>query len=176
MSSSVPTKRLTDDNIPFHLVRLVDSESGSLLPLAPFKPILDSIDRKTHHVELVANAPDPIVKIVNTKDAREKYKELKKRAQAAARAQVRKEIQLSWGVAAGDLAHKVEKVRQELMGGKRVDLIFASKKGQVVPTKQEMDARLKGVLETLVDVGREYLPREERKTTNVLYLKPLSQQ
>ena len=175
MSSSGLTKRPTDDNIPFNLVRLADSESSSLRPLAPLKAILDSIDRKTHHVELVSDAPDPIVKIVNTKEAREKYRELKKRAQAAARAQVRKEIQVTWGVAAGDLAHKLGKVRQELVGGKKVDLIFASKKGQVVPTKEEMEARLKAVLETLADVGKEYLPREVRKTTTILYLKKPSQ-
>jgi len=175
MSSFGPIKRMTDDEIPFNFVRLVDPESGSLRPLAPLAPILDSIDRKTHHVELVVDAPDPIVKIVNKREAREKYKELRKRAQAAARAQVRKEIQVTWGVAAGDLAHKLEKVRHELMGGKKVDLIFASKKGQVVPTEKEMDARLKGVLETLADVGKEYLPRQVRNTANVLYLKPLSQ-
>ena len=174
MSSSVPNKRPTDDDIPFGLVRLVDSESGSLRPLAPLRTILESIDRKTYHVELLTESPDPIVKIVNTKEARDKYKDLKKRARAAARAQVRKEIQVTWGVAAGDLAHKLEKVRQELVGGKKVDLIFASKKGQVVPTKQEMDTRLKGHLETLADVGKEYLPREVRKAATVLYLKPLS--
>ncbi|KAF9652092.1 hypothetical protein BDM02DRAFT_3183821 [Thelephora ganbajun] len=169
------TKVITGMPIPFRLVRLADSESGSLHPLAPLQIILNSIDRKTHHVELVADAPDPIVKIVDTKQAREKYKEAKKRAQAAARAQVRKEIQVTWGVAAGDLAHKLEKVRQELAGDKKVDLIFTSKKGQVVPTKQAMDARLQGVLETLTDVGKEYLPREQRKNMVALHLKPLSQ-
>lgn len=175
MSSSGPNKRPTDGDIPFALVRLVDSNSGTLQPLVPLKTILGSIDRKTHHVELVADRPDPIVKVVNTREAREKYRELKKRAQAAARAQVRKEIQVTWGVAAGDLAHKLEKARNELVGGKKVDLIFATKKGQAVPTIQEMDARLKGALETLADVGKEYLPREVRKTMTVLYLKPLSQ-
>jgi translation initiation factor IF-3 len=174
MSSYGPNKRPTDENIPFNFVRLVDPESGSLNLPTSLKTILGSIDRKTHRVELVTDAPDPIVKIVDTKEAREKYKELKKRAQAAARAQVRKEIQVTWGVAAGDLAHKLGKVRQELMGGRKVDLIFASKKGQVVPTKQEMEARLESVLETLADVGKEYLPREMRNTTNVLFLRPLS--
>lgn len=175
MSSAAPNKRLTDDDIPFKLVRLADSESNALHPLAPLKTILNSINRKTHHVELVADAPDPIVRILNTREAREKYKELKKRAQAAARAQVRKEIQVTWAAAPGDMAHKLGKARQELMGGKRVDLIFASKKGQVVPTAQVMDARVKEVLETLEDVGKEYLPREVRKTMTVLYFKPLSQ-
>lgn len=177
MSSSVPgpNKRLTDDEIPFNLVRLADSESGSLHPLAPLKTILSSIDRKTHHVELVADRPDPIVRIINKKEAREKYKELRKRAQAAARAQARKEIQVTWSAAPGDLAHKLGKVRQELVGGKKVDLIFTSKSGQVVPTKQEIDARLKGVLDTLTDVGKEYLPRAVRRAMTILYLKPLSQ-
>ena len=138
-------------DFPWHIL-------GFLHPLIPLRTILSSIDPETHHVELVADAPDPIVKIVDTKEARERYKAAGRRSQAAARAHVRKEIQVTWSVAAGDSAHKLEKARQELVGGKTVDLIFASKKGQVVPTKQEMDARLRGVLETLVDVGREYLP------------------
>jgi translation initiation factor IF-3 len=175
MSSYSPSRRLVNDKIPFAVVRLADPESGSLHPLAPLNTILNSIDHKTHHVELVADAPDPIVKIVDTKQAREKYKEAKKRANEVARAQVRKEIQLTWGVEAGDLAHKLEKVRQELAGGKKVDLIFASKKGQVVPTKQMMDIRLKGVLDTLTDVGKEYRSRQERKNMTALYLKPLDQ-
>ena len=174
-SSSATGKRLVDDEIPFRIVRLADPESGSLRPLAPLRTILDSIDRTTHHIELVADAPDPVVKIVDTKQAREKFREAKKRAQAAARAQVRKEIQLTWGVAAGDLAHKLEKARQELAGGKKVDVIFASKKGQVVPTKQMMDTRLKGVLDSLSDVGKEYRARGEQKNIVALYLKPLGE-
>ena len=168
-------KRLANEKIPFRFVRLADPESGSLHPLAPLQTILDSIDRKTHHVELVADAPDPIVKVVDTKQAREKHKEARKRAQAAARAQARKEVQVTWGVAAGDLAHKMEKVRQELVGGKKVDLIFTSKKGQVVPTRQAMDIRLQGVLDTLADVGKEYRPRAEQKDMTALYLRPLVQ-
>lgn len=175
MSSYTTGKRLIDNDIPFRVARLVDPESNSLHPLAPLQFILNSIDRKTHHIELVADAPDPIVKIVDTKQAREKYKEAKKRGQAAARAQVRKEVQVTWAVAAGDLAHKLEKVRRELVGGRKVVLIFTSRKGQVVPTKQEMDTRLKDVLETLADAGKEYLPREQRGNMATLHLKPPKQ-
>lgn len=175
MSSYTTGRRLVNDKIPFKVVRLADPESGSLHPLAPLETIFNSIDRKTHHIELVADAPDPVVKIVDTKQARDKYKEMKKRAQAAARAQVRKEIQLTWGVAEGDLAHKLEKARQELVAGKKVDLIFASRKGQVVPTKQMMDTRLKSVLDTLTNVGKEYRSREVRKNMTALYLKPLGE-
>jgi len=174
-SSSATGKRLVDDDIPFRVVRFVDPESGALRPLTPLRALLGSIDRTTHHIELVADAPDPVVKIVDTKLAREKYKEAKKRAQAAARAQVRKEIQLTWGVAPGDLAHKLEKARQELAGGRKVDLIFASKKGQAVPTKQVTDTRLREVLDTLADVGKEYRARGEQKNMTALYLKPLGE-
>ena len=175
ISSSATGKRLVDDNIPFRSVRLADPESGSLHPLAPLRTILNSIDRKTHHVELVADRPEPIVKIVDTRQAREKYREMKKRAQAVARAQVRKEIQLTWGVAEGDLAHKLGKARQELAGGKKVDVIFASREGQVLPTKQAMDTRVEGVLDALADVGREYLPRRVRKKMVAMYFRPLGE-
>jgi len=114
-----------------------------------------------------------VVKIVDTKEAARKYKEQKKQAKAVARAQEHKEIQLTWGVASGDLAHKMNKVRQELEKGRRVDLILAHKRGQVVPTKQDMNARLKEILDALSDVGKEYLPRDERNNITALHLKPL---
>ena len=173
ISSFNPPKRPTNDEIHFETVRLVDPESGSLLPLASYQSILDSIDHKTHHIELVAHVPYPVVRIVDTRQAREKYKEVKKRAQAVARAQARKEIKVTWGVAAGDLAHKLGKARQELEGGKKVDLVFSIRQGQVAPTKQMMDTRVKGVLDTLADVGKEYMARREVKGTIALYFRPL---
>jgi translation initiation factor IF-3 len=124
-------------------------------------------------VELVSEHPQPVVKIVDTKEAARKYKEQRKQAKAVARAQEHKEIQLTWGVASGDLAHKMNKVRQELEKGRRVDLILAHKRGQVVPTKQDMGARLKEILDALSDVGKEYLPRDERNNITALHLKPL---
>lgn len=87
-------KRPVSDQNPFKFVRVADPESGSLHPPASLKTILNSIDCKTRHVELVAGAPDPIIKIVDTRQVREKYKEMRKQAQATARAQARKEIQV----------------------------------------------------------------------------------
>lgn len=173
VSSSPTGKRPVNDQIPFKFVRIADPETGGLRPPTSLKTILNSIDCKTHHVELVAGAPDPIVKIVDTRQAREKYKEMKKQAQATARAQARKEIQVSWSVAEGDLAHKLGKARQELSGGKKVDLVFISRPGQERPTKQMMYTRVEGALNALADVGKEWLPRGARRDATILFLKPL---
>jgi translation initiation factor IF-3 len=154
-------------------VRLVDSETGALQPPQSLKSIIASIeDPRAFHVELVTDNPSPIVKIIDTKAALLKFKEQKKHDREVARAQAHKEVQLTWGVASGDLAHKLNKVRQELVKGRRVDLIFAPKKGQILPTKQGIEVRLKETMDSLADVGKEYLPREERKNIVALYLKP----
>jgi len=168
------TRRPRNEAIPFPVVSLVDPETNALQPPTPLKTILASIqDPKSYHVELVADTPHPIVRIVDTKEALLKYKEQKKHSRTVARAQEHKEIQMTWGVGSGDLAHKVNKVRQELQKGRRVDLIFAPKKGQPVPTKQGMEIRLSQTLEALADIGKEYLPRDERKHIIALHLKPI---
>jgi len=90
---------------------MVDPETGRLNPPTALGDILSTINPKTHFVELVSEDPGPIVKVVNKKEAFDRYKEHKAKLKAVAKQQLdQKEIQLTWGVAQGDLAHKLKKV------------------------------------------------------------------
>lgn len=173
-SSTATQKRRSDEDIPHRVVQLVDAETGRLNPPSALRDLLSSIDRKTHHIELVREEPNPIVKIINKKEAFNKRKEQKARMKEVARKCTQKEIQMTWGVASGDLAHKLNKVREELMKGNRVDLVYAPKKGQPLPSPIEMELRAQETVDFLADVGKEWKSREVQRTVTALYLQGTS--
>lgn len=169
------SKILRDDKIPHRLVQLVDPATKHLLPLRPLAELLASIDRKTQFVELVAEHPAPIVKIIEKKAAYEKRKEQKRRAKEVKRRNIQKEVQLTWGVALGDLEHKLKKVRSDLEKGYRVDLVFAPKSGHELPSPTEMQNRADKTVALLSDVAKEWKPRETRKTMIAIYFQGLGE-
>ncbi|KDQ65073.1 hypothetical protein JAAARDRAFT_146426 [Jaapia argillacea MUCL 33604] len=170
-SSNLPPSRPRDKFIKYRMVRLVDPETGGLQPFAPLANILAAIDRTTHFVELVTETPEPIVKLISKQEANEKRREQKaKQKELKAKAREQKEVQMTWGVAAGDMAHKLKKVRQELVRGNRVDLVFAPKKGQKWPTPEEMVQRANQVVDDLKDVGKEWKERAVSKHTTIIRL------
>lgn len=81
---------------------------------------------------------------------------------------------MTWGVAPGDLAHKLKKARQELEKGNKVDIVFAPKKGQTVPGPAEMQARMSAAAEQLQDVSKERQARTAEKNMAILHLGKLS--
>lgn len=163
------SNHLRDRDIPHRIVQLV-GDDGRLGPQTPLSHILASIDPKTHFVELVSADPTPIVKIQSKKENYEKQKAFQKRQKEVATTRVRKEIQMTWGVEPGDLAHKLKKARKEFDKGNRVDLAFAPKVNQKPPHPDAMAARLNEVLDTLSDIATEWLPRRMEKGVAVMYL------
>lgn len=161
---------LRDRDIPYHIVQLVN-EDGRLEPPAPLSHIIASIDSKTHFVELVSEDPQPLVKIKNKKQEYIKMKEWKRRQKEVAASNIQKEIQMTWGVELGDLAHKLKKVRKELERGNRVDLVYAPKANQVIPSRVIMENRIKETVEMLSDIAKEWMPRRFEKGVAVLSLK-----
>ncbi|KAF8883429.1 hypothetical protein BD779DRAFT_1663157 [Infundibulicybe gibba] len=168
-------KYLRDGQIPHRTVQLVDQTSGRLTPPTTMAEVLASINRKTHFVELVSTEPTPIVKIIDKKEAFEKRKQQKAKAKEVSKKNTQKEVQLTWGAAAGDLSHKIKRVRQELEKGSKVDLVFAPKKGQPLPTPPEMRQRVDEVVEMLSDVAKEWKEKEFQKTAAAIFLQGLSQ-
>jgi translation initiation factor IF-3 len=149
----------------------VDSETGRLNPPKPLRDILSSVDLKTHYVELVGEQPDPTVKIISKKDTFDKFKERKAKMKSTAKNEIeQKEIQLTWGVASGYLAHKLKKVRQELEKGNRVNVLYARKRGQRLPSPQEMEARVQETLDLMRDVGEEWKQRDVQRAVTVIHL------
>ncbi|KAG6829355.1 hypothetical protein H0H92_004721 [Tricholoma furcatifolium] len=143
------------------IVRLRDPETGKLSDLQPLRGILERINSKSEYVQLVSQTPEPIVKIVDryVEITRAREAELKER-EAARQQQAHKEIQVSWFSAPADFAHKLDRVREELSRGVRVDLVLSRKSEQPKISPQDMAARAAEIRQSLADVAKECKPSE----------------
>ncbi|KAF9025055.1 hypothetical protein BDZ89DRAFT_1068570 [Hymenopellis radicata] len=105
------------------------------------KEYLETIDTKKVKLELITTRPKPIVALIDRaveRQARQEERENKK-----GEAKGKKEFQMGWNIAAGDLGHKLRGVRKELERGAKVDLA-------------DMLARIDEVMSELGDVARRY--------------------
>jgi len=160
-------------DIPHSTVQVV-REEGGLGPPTPLSDVLQSIDSKLQYVQLVSEDPQPLVKILNKLEQYNKLKGWQKRQKEVAASNVRKEIQMTWGVESGDFTHKVSKARKELERGNRVELVFAPKANQPIPNQATMEARINQTVEDLADFAKEWLPRKVERGVAILYLKKLN--
>ncbi|KAH7924824.1 hypothetical protein BV22DRAFT_1090180 [Leucogyrophana mollusca] len=174
-ASAAPVARLTGDKIPHPYVRVVNSETGKLEPVTSLKSLIASLDKKVWLVELVSEKPEPLVKIVDRKESFRKLKEQQRAHRAGIKASAQKEIQVTWGVGAGDLEHKLAKARSELEKGYRVDIVIAPKKRQPLPKPSEMEARANEMAATLADIAKEWKARDVQKTITVMSFQKLPQ-
>lgn len=157
-----PIKRegvLKNAEIPFRTIQLVDptSSSGSLLPPAALADILDTLDTQRYYILLVnEQARPPICRLVDKREQHErkviKEKSAKKRAKASLEAGQGppKELQLTWGIAGHDLAHKISRAREFLEKGHILVMTLAGKKGGERVSK-EGKAELVNHIETELD-------------------------
>jgi translation initiation factor IF-3 len=175
-SFSVKGHNPKDERIPFQVVSLLDSETGQLHPSGPLRVLLGSINRRKHHLELVAAEPEPVVKIVENDEGLLQFrlkKDKKRKLKEGGKSQESKEIQMTWQVSDGDFSNKLSKAREELVKGSRVDIVFALKSGQPLPGPMIRTNRLDAVVEALADVADEYSTRDEKQYGNAaLHLKP----
>jgi translation initiation factor IF-3 len=167
---------LCNEDIPFTTVTPVDPETGRLKEPCRLKDLLASIDRKTHFVELVYDSKTaatnvlqqvPIVKIIARAD---RFQSRKAGKLSRPRQIQQKEVQLTWGVADGDLSHKLNKVRQELEKGNKVDLVFAPKAGTKAPSPVARQGRMESAMRMLGDVAKEWKERETKGLVVVIFL------
>lgn len=166
-----------NDDILSHtrVAQLVDPTTNALSPTPTrITDILEAMDHKVSFLELVSTKP-PIVKYINKLDQLHKKQAAKERKRISARVNVLKEIQVTWGVEAGDWAHKMGKVRTELLKGRKVDIAFAPKSGKKPPTREDMMAKLNGVVEEMKDIGEEWQPMDIKKAVAVIHLRGLPQ-
>lgn len=178
VQSSAPTKEKKekrsqrDEKIEHRFVRFVDPVTNRLTEPTRLSNILLSIDRKKNFVELV-NAEQgsiPIVKVMDKKEEFNREKKLKLRAREVAMNNRQKEVQLTWGSTSSDTAHKLERMRQELEKGLRVDLVFTPKKGQVLPKPGEMQVQIQEIVDMMADVAKEWKPREKGRAVTAIFL------
>jgi translation initiation factor IF-3 len=161
-----------NEGIKYQHVRLVDAVTKRLTGPQRLSEILNEINRKEKYVELVSaeEGSTPIVKIMDQKEQYRKEKRLKLRAREVAMNNRHKEVQLTWGSTPSDMGHKLERVRQELEKGLKVDLVFAPKKGQVLPRPAERQMQIQEILDMMADVGKEWKEQESGRTLTAVFL------
>lgn len=178
-------ERQRDENIPFRIARLVDPKTNQLGPPVSVRGLLAEIQadndrRRWQSIELVAADPEPVIKLVdrreeyrkNNQDRRERQEKRKRNEKVETVSAPReKEVQMTWGVAAGDLEHKLKKARDALQQGNMVSVVYAPKKGQPMPSKSDIEERIRYTNELLSDVGQEWKPTEIQGFTTAIYLK-----
>ncbi|KAF8529247.1 hypothetical protein BU17DRAFT_10470, partial [Hysterangium stoloniferum] len=145
-----------NEEIKLKEVELVD-EQGKLHPPMLLTELLSQVDLKEHYVQLIAR-DKTLVKIFSKSQEFQKEK-ARKAAAAKSRSGSEKEIQMTWGVAAHDLAHKLNKVRIDLRKGHNVDVVFAPKKRTTLPSPQERDKKVEVIMEALSDCAKEQRAR-----------------
>ncbi|KAI0676718.1 hypothetical protein C8Q78DRAFT_40705 [Trametes maxima] len=161
-----------NSEIKFAVVRLVNPETGVLDPPSRLRDVLARVNLRTQFVELMTEQPEPIVKIHDKKLLYDREK-TKKLLQVNKKPPEEKEVQLTWGVGTGDLQFKLKKVRAELEDGNRVNLVFAPKKGQVLPTPAEQENIVQEALDLLADVGKERKARTVQKQAVAVFLETM---
>ncbi|KAH9843777.1 uncharacterized protein C8Q71DRAFT_13066 [Rhodofomes roseus] len=156
-----------NEQIPYRVVRVVDSETSRLGDeWVALSDILATIKRKEYYVELVAEYPEPVVKVIKSSVV---YNKMRARAERQKVKREEKEVQMSWAISSADLTRKLEKVRKELEAGNRVDLVYTPKSGQPKPTPAQVKNQAAEMVKALEDVGEEWQPRTSTKTTLVMH-------
>jgi translation initiation factor IF-3 len=161
--------RLRNQDIPYEQVHMVNEDK--VFVKLSLQQVLDSIDHKEQWVELVAERPNPVVKIVNKKAQLIKQKEMKKGHHAATRRNIIKEVQLTWSSEQGDLEHKLARARTYLEIGARVRIVFMSKANGIPTPQAVMLQKLKDTVEMMADASTEERPVEWRRNMAIIHLR-----
>ncbi|MCJ1288733.1 hypothetical protein MMC34_000262 [Xylographa carneopallida] len=125
-----------DEAIRSLTVRIVSADNKIQEP-SYLPDVLASIDRKTHFVQQVSrpddpNIPIPVCKIIDKKESREQERARAKAVKSSQHAASAKKLELSWGIGKHDLEHRMNKVREFLEEGRRVEIVVGAsrRKGQ----------------------------------------------
>jgi len=115
---------------------------------------LSSIDKELSRIELIAEQPRPVVRIITREFARQQRKDDKMRALHAKQTHAeRKQLQMTWGVDGNDLARKISRARGYLTKNHPVDFVLSKKRGVPLPSRDAMVWRMDGIVAALRDVS-----------------------
>jgi translation initiation factor IF-3 len=176
--------KLKDHEIPYRKVQVTSPEG--LSDFRTLEDVLAEVERlnsgdeeggnsfKRYHALLVANDPHPIVKIVDFKLEFRKQKAAQEKAKNNAVNRVRKEVQLTWASSEADVETKLQKMKEDLEKGFKVDLVIMPKKNVRPPRREDMQGRADDVVAHFSDVAKEWKERDYTRTTVILYLQGTS--
>jgi len=115
--------------------------------------ILASLDRKKQRLVCVSLGGPGEPPICQIEDQAKAYKSQKAKQQKSKNAgTVVKTIELNWAVDGQDLAHRMEKLKEFLTKGFRVEIVMAGKKKGRKATAEEADALIAKIKETIASV------------------------
>ncbi|MCJ1396852.1 hypothetical protein MMC11_000042 [Xylographa trunciseda] len=125
-----------DEAIRSRTIRLVDADKRIQDP-SYLPDVLTSIDRKTHFIQQVSPVDDPefpipVCKIIDKKENRDQERARAKAIKSNQHAVTMKKLELSWGIGKHDIEHRMNKVREFLEDGRRVEIVVGAsrRKGQ----------------------------------------------
>ncbi|PQE25142.1 Translation initiation factor 3 N-terminal protein [Rutstroemia sp. NJR-2017a BVV2] len=162
-STAVPEDRLPRDNeIKAWSVQLVNAE-GKLDEPRSTASILESIDLKTHMLQTVVEGEPgipPICKIINKKEAHAAKRAAKKAGKNPGA--IIKTVELNWAIDGNDLGHRLNRVKEFLEKGNKVEVVLAGKKKGRKATPEEAEALIKRIKDAVdaVEGSREIKPME----------------
>ncbi|MCJ1388172.1 hypothetical protein MMC18_001017 [Xylographa bjoerkii] len=152
-----------DEAIRSMTIRIVSADN-KLQELSYLPDILASIDRKTHFIQQVSPADDPkfpipVCKIIDKKENRDQEKARAKAVKSSQQAAKAKKLELSWGIGKHDLEHRMNKVREFLEDGRRVEIVVGAsrRKGQAKKAAkieaQEAAETFKTIRDAVASIG-----------------------
>ncbi|KAF8351065.1 hypothetical protein F5887DRAFT_1193597 [Amanita rubescens] len=162
---------LKDEKITCRRVRI--RHDGRLSELSSVSYILSLLDRRGYYIQLISHEP-PIVKIVDKAEEYNRMKEEHEKAKLSKAKQGHKELQLSWATSDADIAHKLEKAKEDMAKGLRVNLVFTHKRGQPLPSLQDIHERLQRLVDSLAEVGKEWKPRVVQRRLAAVFLEGIN--
>ncbi|SMR46019.1 unnamed protein product [Zymoseptoria tritici ST99CH_1A5] len=144
-------KYAENDEIKADKIHLVDAETQAISEPCSLADVLDSLDPKTHRLvqfELHADTRIPVCKIISKRQEYEKAKQRKaaskeqRKQNFKSSEQGMKTLELNWAIDQNDLGHRLEKLKQFLEEGRRVEVVLAGKKKGRKATREECEALL----------------------------------
>ena len=136
-----------------------------LSPPQSLTHLLWKIDRKTHMIEQHSAIDGiPVCRVIDRAEARAAQKQRRK-TKAKNPEQMKKYLELNWAIDQNDLQHRLGKLRQFLMEGRRVEVFLAKKKKRMRDaTQAEGRETLKKIKECVggVDGAKELKAMEGR--------------
>jgi len=154
-----------DSAIQAPYINLVDA-SGNFHPNTSLSKAQSSFNRTTHHlVQLTEQKVDefgnpdpddiPTCKVISKIDLRAQHaKKLdleRRQAKGLGAGPAAKNIELNWAIASGDLQHRLNKIKEFLLEGRKVEILFGTRQKGRVATNRECEQLMHQVKETVME-------------------------
>ncbi|KAK2019640.1 translation initiation factor IF-3 [Colletotrichum eremochloae] len=160
-AATKPTRFPIDQMIRDRQILIADEDNQLTGPQDTLQ-VLQSLNLNTHSLRMVSRAPPnptgdqpryAICRIVDKRVEQERERAQEKAKKETARRLARvKELELNWAIASHDLGHKMKQMKTFLEKGYKVEVIFAKKRRGRVATRDEAQALLQAVRDTVAEV------------------------